>query len=160
MRKSLSILCRQLFVAGAVVSDVETGHHIQKKKKKDLLLVMPGACLHGDSKLSWGRGQNALISSCAGIAWVINISVSIRRPRYHCCLTVRAAWVLQLLGYQHCLDINSGFLSNLVLSWSPRKTTGAVITPSSIFNLTFIPLFFLLSFLFFFLSSPLPSRLP
>lgn len=61
MRKSLSTLCRQLFVAGAVVSDVETGHHIQKKKKKkDLLLVMSGACLHGDSKLSWGRGQNAL----------------------------------------------------------------------------------------------------
>lgn len=57
MRKSLSILSRQLFVAGVVVSDVETDH-IQSKK--DLVLVSPGACLHGDSKLSWGRGQNAL----------------------------------------------------------------------------------------------------
>lgn len=36
---------------------------IVSEAKTELFFVMPRDCLHGDNKLSWGRGQNALNSS-------------------------------------------------------------------------------------------------
>lgn len=70
MRKSLSILCRQLFVAGAVVSDVETGHHIQskkKKKKKTYFLSSQEPVSMGTANCPGEGAKMPLISPCAGI---------------------------------------------------------------------------------------------
>lgn len=101
-----------------------------------------------------GEGaKTPFISLCAGIAWMINVSISIRRPRYHCGLTVGAAWVPQLLGYQCCLGTNSGFTFNLALLWSLRKRQEPWWCHTRVSNLTFPPLSFLSfsSFFSFFL---------